>query len=53
MLNVLDVIDDPERNEREDSGPEAEIAKPDVLVVFDLQSSLNSGCCDERPEGNL
>jgi len=53
MLEILDVKYDAERYEGEYGGPEAEISKPYVFVVFDLQRGLGCGCGDKRSKSNL
>lgn len=53
MLDILNVEDDPERDESEDRGPETKVASPYVFVVFDLECCLNSGCDYNCCENNL
>lgn len=53
MFNVLDEEDESERDERKYRSPEAEVASPDIFVVFDLERGLYCGRGDERSKGDL
>lgn len=53
MLDILDVKYDAERYEGEYGGPEAEVAKPYVFVVFDLKCGLGCGRGDKRSKSDL
>lgn len=53
MLDILNVKDNTEREDRKDAGPEAEIAGPHVFVVFNLKRGLDCGRGNERSQRNL
>jgi len=53
VFDVLDVEDEKKGDDGEDRGPETEVTGPYVLVVFDLEGSLNCGSSDERSDCRL
>jgi hypothetical protein len=53
MFDVLDVEDDAKRDEGDYGGPEAEVASPNIFIVFDLKRCLKCGRGDECTEYDL
>ena len=53
MLNVLGCKYDAEGKYSYDAGPEAEVARPYIRIVFNLQSSLGGGSKYERDNSPL
>lgn len=53
MLDVLNVEDDRDGSEIEDSGPEPEVASPCASKVVDLNGSLHGDGCQDGREQDL